>query len=192
MNQYLKTIIIIVIIIAGIFTLLYFLGESFINKFSPTTEITGNSENKSGEVSIGKMAPYFNLPSVGGARVRFSDLSDNANVITFWSTWNSTSVDQIKILDDYLAKNSSSNKKLPINIIAINSQETQNVVSNFIRRGGYEMKVLIDENGEVSNSYGIQTLPMTFFIDNKGVVSEIFVGTLSESMLVDKIEKILY
>ena len=191
MRNFAKTIIITLVVVIGLFVFLYFFGGSLLNKFFPVAVVTqNNSENYNNKISLGKNAPYFDLLSLTGTRVRLSDLSGSGSVITFWSTWNSESVDQIKILDDYLAKDIS-NKQLPINMITINSQEEPNVVNNFIHRGGYNLKVLVDPNGATSNNYDIQTLPTTFFLNKNGDVLEIFVGTLSETMLVDKIEKII-
>lgn len=192
MQQYVKTILIGLIGVTVFFLFLRFLAKPILEKFSPTTEINTASEQESTEkVSINKIAPYFDLLSLTGERVHLSDLAGSVSVITFWSTWNSDAVDQIKIFDDFLAKNKSYRKPLPVNIISINSQESQATVTNFIRRGGYDIKTLVDSTGQTSNEYGVQTLPTTFFIDSSGVVLEIFIGTMSEDMLVDNIEQIL-
>lgn len=199
MRQYAKTIIITAVSIAGIFLLLRFAGEFFIAKFSPSVETSaGKNESVSlptgqagGKAVIGQGAPYFDLVSLSGSRVRSADFLGNPAVLTFWSTWSSESADQIKILDDYLAKNPPAVKQLHARVIAIDSQENQGAVANFMRRGGYEIEVLIDQNGETGNNYGAQTLPTTVFIDRSGIILEIFVGTMSEQMLADKMEKIL-
>lgn len=192
MHQYTKTILVVVVVIVSLFMFLYFFGGSLINKFSPETEITSLvSENTTLKVSLNNKAPYFNLLSTSGNKMSLPDLAGSGTILTFWSTWNTDAVDQIKILDDYLLKNSSVKNKLPINIVTINSQEALSVTENFVRRGGYDVQVLVDSTGEVSNNYGIQTLPTTFFIDADGFVLEIYVGTLSEKMIVDKIERIL-
>jgi peroxiredoxin len=192
MQQYIKTISIILVVIVGIFALLYFFGASLMGTFSPSLEVTsGSNINTSGTVTLLQKAPYFNLLSLEGTRVNLEDFAGSGTVITFWSTWNSESVDQIKIFDDYLATQAKSKTSLPLHIIAINSQEATGVAANFIRRGGYEIPVALDQTGETSNVYGIQTLPTTFFLDKEGRVMEIVVGTISERMLVDKIEKIV-
>ncbi|MEK7555900.1 MAG: TlpA disulfide reductase family protein [Patescibacteria group bacterium] len=202
MKQYTKTIIIVAVVIAGIFLLLRFAGGSFVAKFSPGVEKTpGENELENGKAGEGLAAPYFDLVSLSGGhtspnvsqggRVRRADLLGNPVILTFWSTWSSGSVDQIKIFDDYLAGNPPSDGVRSARIIAIDSQENQSVVANFMRRGGYDVEVLSDPTGETSGNYGVQTLPTTFFIDRDGIILEIFVGTLSERMLVDKMEKIL-
>ncbi len=192
MNKYAKKTTLTIIMIIALFFTFRFLGLFFIQKFSPILELTSeNNKSDSGKAILGKDIPYFNLSSISGGRVRSSELVGTAMVFTFWSTWNTESVDQIKIIDDYLSKNISSQKQSLVKIIAINSQESAGVVSNFIRRGGYNLTVLVDPNGETSNTYGIQTLPTTFFINPDGSIAEIFVGTMNETMFGDKIDKII-
>ena len=97
------------------------------------------------------------------------------------------SADQIKILDDHLAKNGEALFK----IIAISSQEDRSAVANFINRGGYRVQILLDETGEVGGKYEARNLPATYFIDKNGIARDVFVGILSEKMLVEKIEQLL-
>ncbi|MEQ1561511.1 MAG: TlpA disulfide reductase family protein, partial [Nitrospira sp.] len=119
------------------------------------------------------------------------DLKGEPFMVTFWTTWSPESVDQIKILDDYINDSSLDQKNSKIRMLLVNNQENQKVVSNFVKRGGYDVEVLLDESGEAGNNYGIKTLPTTFFVGSDGSIKEIFVGTMNRSMLVDKIENLL-
>ena len=188
MHKYIKVVPISAIVIVGLFLLLYFLGNNFISKISP--EIQVSSEKKlNSKVEVGSDIPYFDLSSILGGRINSQDTKDQPLVLTFWSTWNTESVDQIKIIDDYLL---NQDVELPARILTIDSQETKSAAINMIRRGGYKLDVLIDESGEVSNNFEVKTLPTTFFINKEGIVVEIFVGTISEKELVDKIENIIH
>ena len=90
-------------------------------------------------------------------------------------------------MDDYLSENGENLFK----IITINNQEDRSTVFNFIERGGYKIRVLLDQSGQAGESYKIKTLPTTYFLDKAGVIKDVFVGVLSERMLVDKVEKTL-
>lgn len=190
MKQYVKFIVIGLIVIGSIFLLLYFVGANFISNISPKLE-TVPDKVESKTAIIGKDAPYFNLMSLEGSYINSVDLSDRPTVITFWATWNSESIDQIKIFDDYLASLKDTSLESSPRILAIDSQEAKSTVENVIRRGGYKLEVLVDQKGETSTLYGIKTLPTTFFINREGKIIEIYTGTLSKSMIVDKIENIL-
>lgn len=177
--------IILLIFVVGV-AALSALSESFIHEvlqdpvFSePPVVVDG--------ASLKKQAPYFELFDLEGKKVKSSDFMGTPTVLTFWTTWNPSATDQIKILDDYARKDS---EKL-FNIVTISSQEDTSAVTAFIRRGGYEVEVLLDESGAITKMYRARNLPVTYFIDKKGVLSEVFVGILTEKQLVEKVERLL-
>jgi thiol-disulfide isomerase/thioredoxin len=192
MNQYLKAIIGTGAGILIIFVIFYFFGISFVSNISPTIEVSStNTENTSGAIVVGKKPPVFDLASSSGIRINSFENEGKASVIFFWSTWNTASTDQIRIIDDYLIDNKKNNESLPIRIIAINSQESQATATNFINRGGYDVPVAFDTTGEISNLYAIKTLPTIFFVNRQGILVESYVGVINKQALVDKIEKII-
>lgn len=134
---------------------------------------------------VGQAAPYFELPDLKEKKVKVSDFLGKPAVITFWTTWNSLSVGQLRILSEIKGPD-------PLfYAIAINSQEDRSIVSNFIERGGYEIEVLLDENGSVGELYKVKTLPITYFLDKDGNVDYIYVGLLDAESIVDKVGEIL-
>ncbi|OGF62272.1 hypothetical protein A2926_04250 [Candidatus Giovannonibacteria bacterium RIFCSPLOWO2_01_FULL_44_40] len=176
--------IIIAAMVLGIL-LLYFLGGSLISEVTKDVVV-----EKRGEVlaaSLGSPVPFFELSDLSGRMVKITDFLGEPLIVTFWTTWNVASADQIKILDDYLAKNDEALFK----IIAVSSQEDKSAVANFINRGGYKVRVLLDETGEAGEKYEARNLPTTYFIDKDGVVRGVFIGVLSEKMLVEKAERMV-
>ena len=49
----------------------------------------------------------------------------------------------------------------------------------------------MDEQNVVNNLYGITSLPTTVFIDANGTVRELIIGTISQGVLEDRINKLL-
>lgn len=76
--------------------------------------------------------------------------------MTFWTSWNEISLEQLKILNDYDGV-----------VLAVNSQEDAVLVKDsaviFTN-----LKILLDVEGEVGELYGITVLPLTVFIDKNG------------------------
>lgn len=138
---------------------------------------------------INQPLPFFELKDLEGNWHKSSDLIGMPAVIIFWTTWNQVSADQIKILDDYLRKDL--NRQDLFKIAAINSQEDKSVVNNFIKRGGYQVRVLLDDSGAVGELYGARNLPATYFIDKDGMIRDVYIGILSERALLEKAEAIL-
>ena len=185
-----KLVLLVLFVVVMTFFLIFFAGKIFVATLSSGLEISDDEVKNNNKVSIGDEIPYFDLLSISGSRVRKSDLIGRPTIITFWATWNTESTDQIKIYDDYI-NTKSINNNTDVYIVAINNQENRNKISSFMFSGGYDVDVLIDYSGEVGVSYGVQTLPTTLFIDSGGIIREIYVGILSQKMLVEKVEKIL-
>lgn len=184
--NYIKWSLIIIGIVAAIFLILRLVGGIFIKEI--THEVSPQAyEDKNIIADLNKEAPFFELPDIYGNKIKVSDFLGSPLIVVFWTTWNSQAADQIKILDDYLFKNKNGLFK----IITINSQEDKSAVSGFIKRGGYQIQVLLDERGAVSELYRARSLPTSYFLDKNGVIQDIFIGVLNEKMLVDKSEKII-
>ena len=138
-------------------------------------------------IEIGTTAPHWELPDLAGNSVPLEDFLGEPLVLTFWTTWNSMAVDQVSIFDMYLARFGSQ----LFTIVAVNNQEDESVVANFVRRGGYSVRVLLDETGEIGEIYNAKHLPVTYFLDRDGIIRNVFVGVLSEEMLVERAKAIL-
>lgn len=183
---YVKRILITAGIIVLIFLILKAAGSFFIKGITQEVSVkTYGTENISADLN--KEAPFFELPDLNGNTVKLSDFFGAPLVVIFWTTWNAPAADQIKIFDDYLAKN----PKALFKIVAINNQEDRSVVSNFIKRGGYQLSVLLDEKGATGELYRARNLPVSYFLDKNGVIKDFFVGVLNEKTLVDKSERII-
>lgn len=190
MKNNIKFSAIVLFAITLIFFLVFFIGKSILPDFlGNVVSNTETSLSLDNEKLLDKKAPDFDLPDNTGNRVKLAYFSNTPSMLVFWSTWNTESADQIKILDDYLL-----NKKIDnsiFNIVAINSMEDASIVKSFIRRGGYNVPVAMDTTGHISNYYNVKSLPTTFFIDKDGIIKEIYTGVLSEDMIVDKVENLL-
>ena len=179
------TIIILAILIVGV-AALNLLGGFFVREVIQEPVLVESLETSNG-TGLGKPALYFELPDLAGNTIKSSDFLGVPVVLTFWTTWNSAAADQIKILDDYVRKNN----EILFKIITISGQEDKSVVTNFMNRGGYKIEVLLDESGAITESYQARNLPTTYFLDEKGMLQEIFIGILSERQLVKKAESLL-
>lgn len=176
-------LITLIIIIVGIF-ILQIVGKLFIKEI--VQDIVIEEPKQISGVVVGEQAPHFELADFVGKKTALSDFFGQPVVLTFWTSWNSMAVDQINIYDRFL----SSNDPL-FTIITVNNQETRNVVSQFMRRGAYQVTVFLDESGAVGELYEIRNLPTTYFLDADGIIQDVFVGILSEKLLLDKVQTII-
>jgi peroxiredoxin len=190
MNKTFKIILLIVAIIvliflmsmiAGRYILPNFLGENSANNpvFSSSTDFT----------LLNLRAQFFDLPDQSGNSVSLTKFLNTPTILVFWATWNQQSVDQIKILDDFI---SSGDKDASlVSFLAIDSQEDPSVAKSLIKRGGYDIPFAFDTYGDTTDRYHVKSLPTFYFIDRNGIVREIYAGILSQQGLVDKAEQII-
>ena len=186
--KYLKPLIIVLAIIILIFVLVRTSGKYILPAlYGPSqTENTGTASVD--EKLLNKKAPFFDLPTPLDARVKLSQFLDAPVILVFWSTWNQDSLNQVKIVDDYLS--AQTDRKL-VSFLAINSQEEPSIVKSYVRRGGYTVPFALDSYGDISENYHVKSLPVLYFIDREGIIREIYSGVLSQSMIVSKIEQLL-
>ena len=185
MTRVTKIILIVLAAFLVGFLLLGIIGKSLINEI--TEEVSLESYDVVTDVKTGERAANFELQDLDGNINKISDFYGAPLILTFWTTWNQSSADQIKILDDY----SSRDTRNLFKIVAINIQEDKSVVANFVKRGGYKVKILLDESGAIGELYNAHNLPAAYFIDKDGVLRDVYIGILSEQMLVEKAEKVI-
>ncbi len=53
-------------------------------------------------------------------------------------------------------------------MIAVNIQEKEATVKNYIRNNNYTFPVLLDVNAEAASKYQIMSIPTTYIIDTRG------------------------
>lgn len=76
-------------------------------------------------------------------------------------------------------------------VLAINELEDDAKVREHIKQHGHTFPVLMDRENKVANQFGVFGLPVSVFIDEKGVVQEyIKGGLLTEQLILDVVAKI--
>ena len=149
-------------------------GSSFFEEVESIPVLEGSQLLKSETGNQGIFAADFTLLDLEGNEIQLSDFRGQVVILNFWTSWNPLALEQLKILNDYFEQ---SQKEAVI--LAINSQEDEEVVRNIQRRSNYSLTILLDKKGEVGELYQIGVLPITFFIDEESFQVRSFVGLLS-------------
>jgi peroxiredoxin len=172
-----KKILIVLVSIIALVAAIY-----FIQKFSPQYIERVQLKLAPGGNLI--PAENFSLKDSADKNWSLTDLRGRIIVLTFWTSWNSNSVEEVKSLNDY-AKNHAQNNVV---VLAVNSQETKESVKAFEAKEKWSsVTVLSDSDGAVGEIYGITVLPLTVFIDASGLESAKITGPLSPREIDEKI-----
>jgi thiol-disulfide isomerase/thioredoxin len=125
-------------------------------------------------MKTGDQAPAFVLPAIGpggthGAPVALSASRGKIIVLDFWATWCKPCLASLPKLDRLARAHPD------VAVVTINSDDAAAARALFDQRG-YVM-TLLEDDGDVSQRYGVTAIPHTVIIDRHGVIREVVRGT---------------
>jgi len=128
-------------------------------------------------VRVGQVLPEFTLTSLEGQQVTVKP-SGKITVINFWATWCPPCQEEMPELNSF-----SQGNQQKVDFYAINLQESQEKVREFMDINNYAMPVLLDENGAVGKKFQIKTIPTTLIVNKHGVIKYRKSGTMTRNEL---------
>ena len=138
----------------------------------------------------GFLAPDFELKTPTGESIRLSNLRGQAVLINLWTTWCPPCRAEMKSIEKVYREYRDEG----FTVLAVNMtyQDDPSAVMPFVQEQGLSFPILLDETGEIANSYQLRSLPSSFFIDRNGIISEVVIGgPMAEALLRTRIEDIL-
>ena len=135
-----------------------------------------------GLLEPGDLAYDFTLNDVNGNQVQLSALAGQPVIINFWATWCAPCrVEMPELEAAYQAHQDEG-----LVILALDQQERAEDVSLFFEELGLNFTAVLDNEGTVSELYGVANiLPTTFFINGQGEVTAIHRGPTVQSQIDD-------
>lgn len=119
----------------------------------------------SGPVTLG-LAPDFTLDSLNGGAVTLSDLENQILVLDFWAIWCRPCVEAMPELEQLHQQYADQG----VVVLAINVEEDQGEVAEFVADHGYTLTVLLDTDSRVADAYDVQGIPHTVVVDREGEI----------------------
>lgn len=137
-------------------------------------------------VGKGDVAPNFILTDLQGKEIEFDSYRGKGVFLNFWATYCKPCEKEMP----YMEKLYQVYKDQGIEILAIDAAEPKLSVQKFAERKGLTFPIVIDENTEVLEAYGVNPIPTTFLIDKDGEIIDIITGTMSEETIKNHMERI--
>ena len=141
---------------------------------------------------VGHLAPDFSAQTPANEPHALSDYIDRDGgngrpvVLNFWASWCGPCRMEMPAFERASLKYADRAA-----VLGINQAESSETIQRFAQNTGVTYPLLVDEDWVVNNMYGVSNLPTTIFVDADGVIQEVFVGTMNQAVLEDKINSLL-
>lgn len=137
--------------------------------------------------AVGTAAEDFALVGLDGKEQRLSQYRGKVVLVNFWATWCKPCTTEMPAMQATYDKL----RDKEFVVLAINELEDEAKVREHIKQYGHTFPVLMDRDNKVANQFGVFGLPVSVFIDEKGVVQEyIKGGLLTEQIILDVVARI--
>jgi cytochrome c biogenesis protein CcmG, thiol:disulfide interchange protein DsbE len=142
---------------------------------------------------VGHLAPDFTTQTTANESYSLSSYVDRDDlgtgqpvVLNFWASWCGPCRMEMPAFDNVSRKYAGRAA-----ILGINQAESAETIERFGLSTGVSYPLLVDEDWTVNRQYGVTNLPTTIFVDGDGVIREVFVGTMNQAVLEDKLNGLL-
>ncbi len=133
-------------------------------------------------VQKGNAAPDFELTTLDGTSVKLSDYKGKKVILTFWATWCPPCKDEMPLMQNFYEKY----KENGIEIVAVNLtnlDKGQKVIETFVKNNRITFQIPLDKDGRVGGIYQILSIPTSYFIDSRGIITNKVIGPMDEEMM---------
>jgi peroxiredoxin len=188
LNKNLLSIAILILAVAIIVVNLWKPSATEGNK--ETLDIAMEEENASenipgvdlSQVQEGNLAPDFELTTLAGETVKLSDYQGKKVILNFWATWCPPCKAEMPHMQKFYEKNKDNGiEVLAVNLTNMDKEKT--VIEDFVKEYGLTFGIPLDEEGTIGMQYQAYSIPTSYIIDPKGIITKKIVGPMDEDMM---------
>jgi len=174
-----------VFLIAGASVLYRQLGESMAPDQLAVQKPIVDTQNESAEEATEPnrtMAPDFTVYDREGNEVNLSDYHGKPIVLNFWASWCGPC--QME-MPDFHEKHQQLGEDITFLMVNMTdgARETVEGASEFVAAQGYSFPVFFDTEMNAAATYGVNSLPTTYFIDADGYAIAQAMGAIDKEAL---------
>ena len=157
--------LVILIVILGALLFVYYSRPRFLQPPPPTA----GAPDRFRKLSLEKpkkstAAPDFTLVDLGARNTSLKEFRGRVVFLNFWATWCGPCRDEMPMMEALHRQF----KNRGLVVVAVNFKEDKASVRHFFDELGITFQGLLDPHGDVSESYGAFSLPLTYLIDRDG------------------------
>lgn len=132
----------------------------------------------------GGPAPAFRLPDLDGGEVSLDALAGTPVVLHFWGSWCEPCDFQFELLAD-------AHRKFPeVKFLGVLFRDDPDDARRYAADHDADWPMLIDESEQAASDYGVDGVPLTYFIDRDGEIRGSMVNEYARPQLERQIRRI--
>ena len=182
------------LLVVVVVTLIVIAGVYLVNQDRSTDGVELDGEQTQGEFSeietsgdaqppeVGQPAPTFSALDIDGNSVALDDL-EGPTWLVFNATW--CSACRAETPDIQAVQEARGDE---FNLVSVWVNESRDVVQDYVERMELDYVHVVDTTSDIASTYRTMGVPSHYFIDSDGVLQEIYVGGLSESQMIEKVD----
>jgi peroxiredoxin len=132
--------------------------------------------------AVGMQAEDFRLTDLEGKQQSLSQYRGKIVLVNFWATWCKPCTTEMPAMQTIYDKL----RDKGFVVLAVNELEDDAKVREHIKQYGHTFPVLMDHDNKVANQFGVFGLPVSVFLDEKGVIQEYIKGGLLTEQKIDE------
>jgi len=148
---------------------------------------TLNPASGSGRPLPGETAPSFSATDIHGEDFRLADYRGEIVVINFWATWCPQCEDEIPEFESIWREVADDG----VQFVGVAMDDTVNAVSAVAGEMDVTFPLIVEEQDEITSSYGVTGVPETFVIDPEGNVAYIHIGVVDVETLLSELAELM-
>lgn len=138
----------------------------------------------------GDAAPDFQFSMPDGTPTKLSDLHGKKVILNFWATWCGPCQMEMPALEQAHQQHSSDLVVLGMNREGVGEQPTLDAIQSFTKDVRVTFPILLDLDSTIADRYGVHNLPMSFFINTDGTISNVHLGGMDYDFIRQQVDQL--
>ncbi|MBI2546374.1 TlpA family protein disulfide reductase [Candidatus Woesearchaeota archaeon] len=178
------------IAVAAIIVAIVLIEKPYATSGIPQGQVLGVKKTPQTGIEIGAQAPNFILQDLDGKLIKLSDFrGEKVVVLNFWASWCPFCLDEMPDFEAVGKKHEDDAV-----ILGVNRGEKKEIAFSYAKENlpvSVTYPILLDSNEDVSNVYILRGMPVTYFINKEGIITNRFFGKITKEIMEQEIKKAL-